>query len=279
MGERADYLKAFSLATINDVPIADIEYGRSDSCTEYCRIWADRNPVSLVEYFSFAPVVSGWSLRYVPFLIDLAEYPAYADFERYIKKFSGGERLRMAQRSVAKGYVVKTFKWELFLPDIHAINTSTNVRSGGEMRGSYLRTLEEMGGPPKTYMLPPAPPCRDYWQHCFGVFEPMPGYKQGEVETNERLLAYFTPRRLGDLVIYSTLLGHHAHLGDGIMDFGHQHIMRWLIDSKAPEMQGARYVMYGGMENGTDGLFQWKRRSGFKPYRVYCHPVPCKVVA
>ncbi len=277
MTERQDYLKAFGLDDIEHVPVAEIEYGVSDSCKEYCQIWARRTPDSLIEYFSFQPLTQGWDLRYVPMLIDIADYENYSQFESYIKKFSGGERLRMARRASAKGYVVKTFHWNLFIPDIHSINVSTNIRSGGEMRGSYLRTVEEMGGPPKTYLNPPAAVCRDYWQHCFGVFAPEPGYKQGEVVTNERLLAYFSPRRLGDFVIYSMLLGHDAHLGEGIMDLGHQHIMRWIIERKDPELQGLRYVMYGGMENGTGGLFQWKRRSGFKPYRVYCHEVPCKV--
>lgn len=271
-----DYLGAFGLKSITDVPVAEIAIGASDECKEYCKIWASRAPETLKEYFSFTPIGDGWKLRHTPMLIELSAYANYGEFENYIKKFSGGERLRMAQRARAKGYEVKTFHWNLFIPDIHAINTSTKTRSGGEMRGGYLRSIEEMGGPPKRYLNPPAPVCRDYWQHCFGVFEPKPGYKQGEVETNERLLAYFTPRRMGDVIVYSMLLGHYDHLNEGIMDLGHQHIVRWILESGAPELDGVKYLMYGGMENGTQGLFHWKRRAGFKPYRVYCKKIECR---
>ena len=277
MNDRTSYLKAFSADSVDDFPVANIHYSDSDFCKEFCRIWAGRMPASFLEYFCYEPAGQGWSQRYVPMLIDLDEYPAFSDFEHYIKQFSDGERMRMARRSAAKGYTVKQFHWNLFIPDIHAINTSTNIRSGGEMRGGYLRTVEELGGAPKTNLLPPNAPCRDYWQHCFGVFAPQPGYKQGEVETGERLLAYYSLRRLGNFVMYSMLLGHHAHLREGIMDFGHQAIMQWLIESKAPESEGIKYVLYGGMENGTEGLFQWKRRSGFKPYRVYCQPMACTI--
>ncbi len=274
-----DYLGAFGLPSVDDIPVAEIVHGVSSDCKNYCTIWAGRVQTSFKEYFSFEPVAKGWSLRHTPMLIDLEDYADYEAFENYIKKFSDGERIRMAKRAQAKGYVVKTFNWNLFIPDIHAINTSEKTRSGGDMRGGYLRTVEEMGGPPKTYLLPPAAPCRDYWQHCFGVFAPTPGYKQGEIITDERLLAYFAPRRFGNVVVYSMLLGHGDHLAEGIMDFGHQHITRWIFERKSPDLQGLRYVMYGGMENGGEGLFQWKRRSGFKPYRVYSRQTECMVKA
>ena len=44
------------------------------------------------------------------------------------------------------GYTVRPFEYEQYVPDIHEINHSKVVRSGGPMRGSYQSSLEKMGG-------------------------------------------------------------------------------------------------------------------------------------
>jgi hypothetical protein len=40
-----------------------------------------------------------------------------------------------------------------------------------------------------------------------------------------------------------------------------------------PRVQGIRYVHYGAIEHGNDGLLAWKRRFGFVPLRFSGKPV------
>jgi hypothetical protein len=72
------------------------------------------------------------------------------------------------------------------------------------------------------------------------------------------------------------ILGHGDYLSEGIMVLAHLQIVRWLIEHRSdPTAADLRYLFYGGMQNGTAGLFQWKRLAGFRPYRVFCRFVEC----
>jgi hypothetical protein len=271
-----EYLGAFGYASLDDVPTAEIMVPRGAACREYCRIWAERVPASFAEYLSFTPVGSGYEQRYVPMMIDLLAYPDWPSFEVYVKGFGKGQRPRMAQRAERNGFYVKPFHWNLFLPDIYEINTSKDTRSGGAMTANYRRTVEEMGGPPTAYREPAAPQCPLIWDQQFGVFRAEPGHQQGEVMVDERLLGYVSLRRYGNFAMYSMILGHGDYLAEGVMVLLHLKIVRWLIEQRSdPVGAGVRYLFYGGMQNGTAGLFQWKRLAGFRPYRVFCAFADC----
>jgi hypothetical protein len=182
----------------------------------------------------------------------------------------------MALRAERNGFYVKRFHWNLFLPDIYEINTSMDTRSGGAMSASYRRTVEEMGGPPTAYREPTPPQCPLIWDQQFGAFRAEPGHRQGEVMVDERLVGYVALRRYGNFAMYSMILGHGDYLAEGVMVLLHLKIVRWLIEKRTePIAAGVRYLFYGGMQNGTAGLFQWKRLAGFRPYRVSCAFVDC----
>lgn len=269
-------LSAFGLACLNEVPIAEIKIPASVNCREYCRIWSGRVTASFREYFSFVPIGSGYEQRYVPMIIDLNAYPDWPSFEAYVKGFGKGQRLRMAQRAERNGFYVKRFNWGVFLPDIYEINTSKDVRSGGEMSASYRRTVDEMGGVPTEYLGPIPPQCGANWDQQFGVFREDPGHRQGDVLVNERLIGYVALRRHGDFAMYAMFLGHGDYLSEGVMVLAHLKIVRWLIEHRG-EFAAAnlRYLLYGGMQSGTAGLIQWKRLAGFRPYRVFCTFAAC----
>lgn len=273
-----EYLGAFGYATLDEVPKAEISVPRSDDCREYCRIWADRVPESFREYLSFEPFETGYDKRYVPMMIDLAAYPDWPSFEAYVKSFGKGQRPRMAARAERNGFYAEPFDWNTYIADIYAINTSKSVRSGGEMSPSYRRTIEEMGGLPKVYRDPPPPQCPLIWDQAWGVFRKEPGHRQGEVVVDQRLVGYISLRRFGNFAMYSMILGHGDYLNEGVMVLLHLKIVRWLLEQRhEPVAGGLRYLFYGGMQNGTAGLFQWKRLAGFRPYRVFCDFVPCAV--
>jgi hypothetical protein len=198
-----------------------------------------------------------------PCVIDVDEFRNIEAWEAKIKRFQSGNRTRAVKKARSLGYQVKTYNWQLHIPDAHEINTSMPVRSGGQMRGSYLKSVEEMGGPPSEYLAPVAARSKLHWSQTFGVFKPLPGHKQGDVEVNEKLFGYISLRRFGDFACYSTFLGHGDHLNDGIMILMHHEIAAWLGNKDNELAEGLRYLMYGAVVSGGAGLQQWKRRGGF----------------
>ena len=107
-----------------------------------------------------------------------------------------------------------------------------------------------------------------HWAQPWGVFEPCLGYMQGNQITNEKLVGYIFLKRFGEFLLYSVILGHYDYLPQGIMILLHHEVMKWVLDSYAPEVEGVKMVMYAGYDQGTEGLRDWKRREGFEPYLI-----------
>jgi hypothetical protein len=206
--------------------------------------------------------------RFTPMLIDTQDLLDFAAWEKFIKGFSGGERMRQKKKALAAGYVFKPFAWKLFIPDIHEINHSKETRSGGAMRESYQKSIEEMGGAPEHRHELSWPMCPYHWGMTFGVFLPQPGHTQGSVIVNEKLVAYISLRRTGEVAVYSMILGHAEHLNNGTLVLLHHELAQWIAAHQDGVTKELRYVMYGGQQSGGKGLSEWKRRAGFKPYLV-----------
>jgi hypothetical protein len=221
------------------------------------------------EYFCFPDLMdSTLRKRFTPMLIDIRDLVNFAAWEKFIKGFSDGERMRQKKKALVAGYVFKPFAWKLFIPDIHEINHSKEMRSGGAMRESYQKSVEEMGGAPDRRHEVSWPTCPYHWGMTFGVFLPHPGYRQGSVTVDEKLVAYISLRRTGEIAVYSMILGHAQHLNNGILVLLHHELARWIAGHQDGVTKELRYLMYGGQQSGGKGLSEWKRRAGFKPYLV-----------
>lgn len=207
-------------------------------------------------------------LKYRSAVIDLDKFRGYVEYESLVKQSGKGARIRQRNKAARNGFHCKPFHWRLHIPDIHEINTSTDVRSGGVMRGSYLKSVDEMGGAPTRAYSVAKYNCMKHWAQPWGVFEPCLGYMQGNQITNEKLVGYIFLKRFGEFLLYSVILGHYDYLPQGIMILLHHEVMKWVLDSYAPEVEGVKMVMYAGYDQGTEGLRDWKRREGFEPYLI-----------
>lgn len=196
----------------------------------------------------------------------------YESYERVVKKTYKGGVLRDAKKAREQGFRVHQFARGLHIPDIAAINQSMEVRSGGQMKAAYLRSVEEMGGAPSTYSPPPAVDCPVHYDVYWGAFEAHEGYRQGEVTTDERLVAYVNVRRLGSFAMYNLILGHGDYLRTGIMYYLHFEIMKWMLGN-ARETEGLCTLVYAGFYQGGQGLQLWKKKTGFEPAHLVLDPV------
>lgn len=198
-----------------------------------------------------------------PAVIPTNEIADFAKWESRIKKEF--DRVQYKRKATKLGYYTKPFNWKMFIPDIHDVNTSKEVRSGGVMRGSYLREIEDMGGAPTKLLEFRAPACKLHWTIPFGVFKKVEGHKQGDVTVNEKLVGYINLKRSGDIALYSMILGHGDHLRDGIMVLLHHDVVRWASENADGYATGLKYLMYGAVTSGGASLEQWKRWAGFVP--------------
>ncbi len=240
----------------------------SNTCIENCGSAVDRAYTSYREYFCFPAREADRLKRYKPMLISFDELCAFAAWEGHIKSFGKGARLRQKNKAIRLGYVFHQFAWPQFIPDIHEINHSKEVRSGGAMRGSYQRTIAEMGGAPQHPVPLVAPSCVYHWSANFGVFLPEPGRRQGAVAVDQQLVAYIVLQRTGEVLLYSMILGHGNHLANGVLVLLHHELVSWIGTEHESLTRGVKYLMYGGRENGGESLLQWKRQAGFTPYLV-----------
>lgn len=189
----------------------------------------------------------------------------YGNYLANVKRRYKGNVVREARKADKLGYVCKPFVRKLFIPDIASINHSKEVRSCGLMPASYRRTIDELGGAPTRLEEMEWPPCPEHYGMMWGIFASEPGYSQGSVITNERLLAYIRLRRIGDFATYSMIIGHGDYLQHGIMYRLHFAIMEWLCQKDNKYAQGLKVLMYAGFYDGNEGLILWKKKSCFEP--------------
>ncbi|RYF67718.1 MAG: hypothetical protein EOO29_36425 [Comamonadaceae bacterium] len=267
-GPAADPVAAGSASAA--LPVVHVGYGAGrSSCGKGCEAQVDAAFKTYAQYFRHPEVdADAPAPRYTPMLISTADVADFPAWEAHIKTFGNGARLRQKRKALGLGYYTKLFAWKTFIPDVHEINHSKASRSGGAMRGSYLRTVEEMGGAPDRAYPVVMPTCNEHWSLQFGTFVAQPGRRLGNVEVNERLLAYISLRRCGDVVLYSMIMGHGDHLNQGVLVLLHHDVMRWISDQRDGLAKGLRFVMYGGVQNGGDSLLQFKRQAGFTPHDV-----------
>lgn len=257
---------------LNSLPVIPISYGEHRKlCLTSCYKSCDTAENSFAQYF--IQPASGDTLeqhkRFTPMVIPVNDDFDFNDWELSIKKFGKGARIRKKRKATSKGMYCKPFAWRLHIPDVHEINHSKIERSGGVMRGGYLRSIEELGGAPTQNYQVTMSKCQNHWNLTFGAFIPIKGYKQGDIVTNEKLVAYISLRRIGDIVLYSQIMGHGDHLNDGALILLHHSVVSWLTQKRHGPAQDLRFIMYGGGQNGGQSLYKWKRQSGFKP----CHIV------
>lgn len=271
-GELAFTKSATQNIIITETIDLDLQVG-GPACNEKCSSVPAAVQKSLSRYFYFdGETDTGLPPRYTPMLIDLEEYPTFADWENHIRKFSGGEKLRQKKKSQSLGYYSKEFPFRLHVPDVYDINNSMDERSGGAIRENLRRSVEDMGGAPTRALTVAETRCPRHWRKTFGVFTAAEGHCQGDVEVGERLAGFISIQRHGEFAIYTQIIGHGADLPNGVLTLLHHDVVEELYASDVGKPGGLRYIMYGGVQNGGPGLFQFKRRAGFKPYIVNVPP-------
>jgi hypothetical protein len=165
-------------------------------------------------------------------------------FDEYWNGAAGYGTRRKVRKAEKQGYTFSRIDRDRFLDDIFAINTSLPERQGREMTDAY-RTRPGPFGPLPAYA------CPRHQIRTYGVL------KDGH------LVAYTWLYQVGEMCLFSTILGHGDHLNNGVMYLLVAETLKDVIATA-----GTKYAMYNMHRSGTDGLQFFKEQMGFASYWV-----------
>jgi hypothetical protein len=148
---------------------------------------------------------------------------------------------KRADRCERLGYTFSEVDYSRYAEDIFEINTSLPERQGRPMSDGYRHYIERSKLPDY--------PCATHCTVTYGVLK------------DEKLVAYLTLHRSGELALVSMILGHGDHLERDVMYL----LFQGLIDDQA----GCGGVLYyNTWDSGQEGLRFYKTRVGFEPGNV-----------
>lgn len=146
---------------------------------------------------------------------------------------------KRAWRADRHGYWAGIVRRELHSDDIHKVNTSADRRQGRPMADHYLKPYQY--GPLHDYQ------CTRHLIRSYGV------------TLDGVLVAYLWLYCAGQLRLCSSIIGHKAHLDNGIMYLMWREMLRG-----EHERDRDGIVMYHRWDNGQDGLRFYKERVGLR---------------
>lgn len=250
-----------ALGVAAPVPEIAIDWRRDADCRPPCPLVKTPAPRLVERYVGTART------GLMPMVVDLDLYPDAAAFDAELKARSN-RTLPKIRKAAKQGYYARPFLIQSHVHDVHAIRTSMPMRSAGPVLDYWLLKPEHIATPAVQRHDFGWPACPMHWIIWWGVFLPEPGYRQGGVVVDERLVAFVKMWRIGDITHYTEIMGHRDHLDKGVMLLLHRAITRWLIAAEVPAAEGARLLLYGALEHGRAGLLTWKKRAGFRPVRM-----------
>lgn len=179
------------------------------------------------------PLVKHKSLGVGLLLLD-----SYSNSEDYMKKVNGkNSAAYFSRKALRSEFEFKQINPNNYVDDIHAIHMSANVRQGIALSDSYFEKIT-------SYVV-------DNENTYYGVLK------------DNTLVAYAWCLNSGELCLFNRIMGHQEHLNAGVMYLLVTSIVRDLCDTKK-----AKFLMYDTMLGASDGLKMFKKRCGFKPFRV-----------
>jgi len=226
-----------AVATLEPYPELTISFLRADTADEHCALLAD----DLYEKFTaphrqhpeYGAYQNGCSILVLP-----------ATFDEYWAGPAGYATRRKVRKALKEGYTFGVIDRDAYLDDIFAINTSMEERQGRAMTESYRKRPDPFGPLPDYG-------CPRHQIRTYGVL------------FDGHLVAYTWLYQVGEMCLFSTILGHGEHLNAGIMYLLIAETLRDVISSA-----GTRYAMYNMHVSGTEGLRFFKEQMGFAAYWV-----------
>jgi hypothetical protein len=151
--------------------------------------------------------------------------------------------LRQVRKAEKAGFSGRTFLPAERMAEIMQVNSSSAERQGRPMEPHFTD------------------------EAAVWAYSQTPGIWYGIFDKRDVLRAYCDLPVGGDYYVYSRILGDARFLGDGIMYLLMRDTMQ-MMNRQLHEHGHPRWAVYDTYIGGSDGLREFKRRTGFSPYRV-----------
>lgn len=180
-----------------------------------------------------------WVIRNKTRGVALIPLKDYDGFQGYADQYGGkNSAIYYTRKAGRAGYVFRKMNPWNSLADIREINSSATDRQGKPMDDTYTgMDIQYPDRPSHLY---------------YGVF------------FEEKLIAYLWLQVAGELVLVNRILGHANHLRNGIMYL----LLTSAVAQVYDHLPGVRFMMYDTFPGATAGLRLFKKRLGFKSYKV-----------
>ncbi len=201
-------------------------------------------------------IVNKWYLvlnKYIPILtfttnkkIAVACLPIkdFNNLEDYLNTVKGKNSADyFSRRAIKKNYLFNQIDRNNFIDPIFEINTSSEIRQKKKMSLEYSTKIMEY--------------INEEFNEYYGVFT-----------SDNKLVAYADVAFLNEAAFIYIILGHKKFLDDGIMYFLITSIVNKSILYKSSKYPSLKYIIYDSFLTNSDGLTLFKKRFGFKPYKV-----------
>jgi len=240
-----------------DLPEAALQL-EGDACLGHhlCRRMVSTHSDYLAKYARRRPDGAAHPWQGTPCLIDLDAFADAGAYEQAIRRNAFGYILRETRKAAKAGYRCRMFDRFAQGDDMRDIEASKLFRSGGPVPQAFAQRFGRGSGVKGDPWLDSD--CPEHWAADWGVFIDDGG--------RERLVGTIVLRRIGNIIRIVSFLGHADHLSSGAMKLLFVEIVRWLLRREDPRVQGARFLLYGALEQGGLGLLHWKRRLLVRPF-------------
>lgn len=167
-------------------------------------------------------------------LVDKSEF---ASPEVYLKSVNGkNSAAYYSRKAAAAGCTFMQIDANKHVDEIHEIHLSAASRQGRKMDATYEEKIVDY----------PVDDNNLYFAVC----------------KDNKVVAYLWIVKTGDLMLMNRIMGH-----TDFLDFGVMYLLVTAFVQHAFSLP-ATYIMYDTLLGGGDGLKLFKKRCGFKPYRV-----------
>ena len=182
------------------------------------------------------------------FVVGFLEYgvavnPFPASHDDWLKSIQGSAR-RNIKKAIRNGYRFEKINYNDYLADIQEIHRSAPVRQG-KMPDELLHgELKPIQNPPSKSNV------HDY--PYFGVLK------------GDKLLAYAGCLVAGEMLLNATFFGHDKYKSDGLVPY----LFSGIAEYRYKHYPQTVYYVYDTYYGASENLKRFKRKLGFKPYRV-----------
>jgi hypothetical protein len=190
----------------------------------------------------------------------IIDFPKYKSFENYQNNLSKNVKrdINIARKN---NFYFKEFHFDNYVIDFCEINKlqkkKRNLNGKKPLNSFYDKTAEEHGIS-KIYKKIQKPEMPHHYTKWYGVFKYLKNYKQGDIVTNEKLVAYSGVAVDGELSCLTLIFGHPHYLKYGTMFFLTTNIVRELMGTHV------KYLKYWEGPNLGGKLGEWKERILFE---------------